>query len=749
MRDALAGLNAAQREAVSITEGRVRVRAGPGTGKTRALTHRYAYLVGGLGISPRRVWCVTFTNKAALEMRERVIALCGDGINPCVSTFHGFCAAFLREEIAPLGFPPNFTILAVPDVKEMLRPLYAELGISGRQLPLKDAWEFIDAHKYQVDYLTPMTAPDARGILMGTDSLPPAERLFWHYVARERATFSLDFDDLIKFTLRILERCPEVRERAQARFEYIMVDEFQDIDREQRDLVEILAGRHHNLFVVGDPDQTIYSFRGADVAFFNHFADDFPGTADVTLTENYRSQAPILDCAFGLISNNPDPRRLPLSAKVAPLRADELTPTALPRARLKDADLAREARAAVGPGMGLLPDPAADPAPGPQSPVSALPSLARCLDHEDEVAVIAEQAQALREMHPKASIAVLYRSRQVGERVERAFIERGIPHHVVAEISLFERREVRDALAYLRLVVNPGDDLAFRRALGERRRGFGRRRLERLTALAARDGQSLFAALSGALDDPALRVTPDVREFVGLIAGLHGATRLAPAAELARVLEATGYEERLRQEGEQERLKSLKSLRDLALGFEGREGVDCTAADFLGSLSLFMHEQDRPREGEALLMTIHNAKGLEFDYVLLAGLEEKIFPSAKCATRAEVDEERRLMYVAMTRARRQLFMTAVTGEGEGDSRFVGELPQGGIMEVGEAPGAAQSPGAVPPTLPGLAKGERIFHAIMGPGTVLSVDVGAGECTVAFDSLPTPRTLSLGAPLERA
>ena len=315
----LNALNQEQRAAVKQTEGYICLHAGAGTGKTRTLAYRYAFLINELGIAPRSVWCVTFTNKAAAEMKKRVASLCGSVVgNPFVTTFHGFCSMFLREEIQALGWPKTFTICDVNDVKDMIRPLYKECGVDGKKLSLTKAWASIDTLKETLDYLPTLVGANSAELLWRSqNSAEDENKIFWRYLFAQRTTYSLDFDDLILFTLHILKHYPEVRERWQKRFDYILVDEFQDIDRDQYELVEIMAGQNHNLFVVGDPDQTIYSFRGAQVEFFNQFASAHAGleSHQLYLTYNYRSQAQILQAAYHVISHNYDEARRPLVAR--------------------------------------------------------------------------------------------------------------------------------------------------------------------------------------------------------------------------------------------------------------------------------------------------------------------------------------------------------------------------------------------------------------------------------------------------
>ncbi len=747
----LSDLNAEQQAAVTATEGYVRVSAGAGTGKTRTLTYRYAYLLSQLGMSPRSVLCVTFTNKAAQELKSRVFKLCGDIANPFVATFHGFCAEFLRSEIKAVGFPQNFTIIDVADSKTLIKRVFRALKVNGREFSLKDAWEYIDGRKYDISYARTLIHRDSSRMLYQAQIAPTLrERVFFHYLYLERQQYLVDFDDLIALTLIILQDFPEVRQRWQERLEYILVDEFQDIDKLQYQLVEILAAHNRNLFIVGDPDQTIYSFRGADVRYFTNFNQVHPDAKVLHLTHNYRSQPFILDCAYTVISHNEDVGRKKLIAhlKMATTDAAPLNLQALKR----EDDVLKNMRQKPFPGR--LPVPPPKFALLPSVPRSLKPALIHLPDRLHEARFICDEIKEIKQLTPQASIAVLYRSRFVSAPLEEALIHAKLPYSVQADVPFFMRAEIKDALSYLRLVLNPQDDMALTRIINNPRRGFGRTRMQRLQELSAKEQLPLFTALCRHVADRELNLSAAMLDFIAALGELHAAPRLGPLAEYERIINRFGYEASLKQVGDEERLSSLQMLRDQCAAFERDAGERTELADFLNHVALFTSADMRDQPGAVKLMTIHNAKGLEFDYVFIAALNEKIFPSAKSQNLPEIEEERRLLYVAITRARRQVFMTESSEYSVQDnaalkaSRFIYELRHDEIVECGERAELEQRlGGGVELPTQRFVPGQEVMSEIIGRGRVESVDVTAGEYKIYFYALDRVRTMSYKAPLQ--
>lgn len=745
-----ADLNEEQAQAVKATEGYVRVLAGAGTGKTRALTYRYAYLISVLGMSPRSVLCVTFTNKAATELKQRVFRLCGDIANPFVTTFHGFCAEFLRTEIQAVGFPQNFSILDVSDSKSLIKQIFRALKVNGREFSLKQAWEYIDGRKGDISYVPDLIADDS-SILLHKAQIAATlqDKVFYHYLYLERQQYGVDFDDLIALTLQILLNFPEVRARWQQRLEYILVDEFQDIDKLQYQLVEILSEQNRNLFIVGDPDQTIYSFRGADVSLFVNFPQVHSDAKLYSLVHNYRSQPFILDCAYTVISHNQENGRSRLISHLKMI-SDEAVPLKL--SALKEREHLYDGLRNFARNSALVNEPPRFNLLS-QEPQSLKPALVHLKTRKQEALFICDEIKELRKRHPKASVAVLYRSRFVSAPLEKAFINAGIPYVVHSDVPFFMRAEIKDAIAYLKLVLNPADDLAFVRVINTPRRGFGKARLQHLRELAEHDGTPLFATLCAHAADSSLVSGSALRQFLLDLTELNQAPRIGPLAEYERIINAFGYEAYLKQTGDEERLASLNMLREQCAAFEREAGEHTVLGDFLHHISLYTEAQLSDKPDCVQLMTVHNAKGLEFDYVFIAALNEKIFPSAKSQNLPQIEEERRLLYVALTRARRQVFMSEsadfVVQDNEclKGSRFLNELRPDEIVECGGNRSEIRAGGGVELPQQHFEVGQEVISEVIGRGRVESVDPAAGEYRVFFYELNKIRTMSFRAPLQ--
>lgn len=745
-------LNEEQYRAVCTTEGFLRVLAGAGTGKTKTLAYRYAYLLTALGMSPKAVLCVTFSNKASREMRGRINKLCGDIALPYVTTFHAFCGDLLREDINALGFAKNFTVIDVSDAKDVLKPIFKSLGISGRDFTLKDAWEYIDWKKGDISYVSLMCADDSNVILaQAAEAATLKEKVFWQYIYQCRISGSLDFDDLIAFALTILRTRADLREKWQRRFEYIEVDEFQDIDAQQYELIGILSAEHKNLFIVGDPDQTIYSFRGANVKYFTDFAQNFPGTVTINLYKNYRSQENILNCAYTLISNNDDPGRKKLQAMRKDIDLEAMA--SLVEIKEEDNDLETAGLLKSAFNKKLLPT---------EYPVefrivndkkrTMLPVIANCPSLKAQAEFVVRETLNIKELNHTATIAVLYRSKHLSQSIEQAFIKYNVPYRVYADIRFMERKEIKDVVAYLRLVFNLDDDAALCRIINVPRRGFGVIRLERLKQMAEVSHRSLFRELVARLDDAELNVSSAVKEFAENIVSLNQRSSLGPVAELEKVLNLFRYEVMLKKEGDAEKLESLTTLRFLARDFENKMGERSNIADFLTHLVLASSKDDDNDARQVELMTVHNSKGLEFDYVFVIGVNDGIFPSAKSSSLQELQEERRLLYVAMTRAQKQLFICMAggktfAGEELKASRFVEEFRDDEVFVTGEKLLKPYLNSAVKPAMKHFNVGDKVVNPVLGLGTVTEINEKSGEYVVYFKSIGKSRTLSFNAPLQ--
>ena len=709
-------LNQAQREAVTATEGYVRVVAGAGSGKTRALAHRFAFLVNELGILPGNILCVTFTNKASNEMRQRIHNLTGDNDTGYVNTFHGFCVSVLQEDSHAVQYPKNFLVLDNSDIDAMLRLVYEERGLTLRDMTFSRARDMIEIQKLfrKPDYYLDMITMDLDTLRQKYRQASSADDIiFYGYLYQQKKCFGLDYNDLIKFTLYIFRENGEIRLKWQKRLEYIMIDEFQDIDGLQYELMEVLCGYHKNLFIVGDPDQTIYTWRGADVKYLMDFPQNFPGTRTVMMMENYRSTPQILRAANSLISKN----------------RNRIEKTLIPMLPEGESVLCHHGKTA-----------------------------------EAEAEWMAYQMQELHDRGvPFRDMTVLYRAHYVTRTVEEVLLRRKIPYTIYSGVQFFGRAEIKDALSYLRMIAYR-DDLSFRRVVNTPRRNMGQRRMRFLEETAARLGCSLYDALTRTLDEDIFKGTGAAR-FVGLVE-LYGANYSErPVSEvLSALLNDSGYEEALRTEGSQERLDNLAELKQSVYEYETTCGEEATLEHYLSHVALFSNADGQEAGDKVKLMTVHAAKGLEFPYVFLCGMNEGIFPSRRTRTLPAMEEERRLAFVAMTRAEKRLFLSESEGRNlDGSprypSRFLLDIDPA-LLEHTEPPRDSliadareyieASERRLPdgPETDWFQVGDRVLHEYLGPGTVVDVDRDKQAHVIRFDSMPTPRSISLRVKLTR-
>ena len=709
-------LNTAQREAVSTTEGFVRVIAGAGSGKTRALSCRFAFLVNELGILPGNILCVTFTNKAANEMRQRIHNLTGDNDTGYVNTFHGFCVSVLQEDSFAVQYPKSFLVLDNADVDAMLQIIYEERGLTLRDMTFSMARDRIEILKLfkRPDYYRDMIALPLEALKEKYDNAVTVEDIiFYGYLYQEKKCFGLDYNDLIKFTLYIFKEREEIRLKWQQRLEYIMIDEFQDIDYLQYELMEVLCAWHKNLFVVGDPDQTIYTWRGADGSYLLDFDKKFPGTKTIMMMENYRSTPQILAAANSLIAKNT--KRIP----------KELLP--------------------------MLPD--------------GGPVVCHFADRQDaEAKWISEEIKRLHEAGmPYSEITLLYRAHYVTRAIEQVFLQEKIPYTIYSGVQFYDRMEIKDALCYLRMIVYK-DDLSFRRIVNAPKRNMGKRRMEFLQDYAEQHSCTLYQALQATLEDPVFKGTK-AGPFVALVERFAGGQAGRPVSEvLADILNESGYEKMLRTEGSQERLDNLAELKQSVYEYETTCGEECTLEHYLSHVALFTNTDSLDSKGKVKLMTVHAAKGLEFPCVFLCGMNEGIFPSRKVRTLEAMEEERRLAFVAVTRAEKLLYLTRAEsrnfdGSPQYPSRFILDIdrqliqftkePREGLIkeardyiELSRKYMPASERDVVFPV------GQRVRHAVFGTGTVTDVDRDRGAHVIQFDSMDTPRRISFRVKMER-
>ena len=735
-------LNPRQQAAVEHPAGPLLVLAGAGSGKTRVLTARLAHLIDGMGIRASAVFATTFTNRAAREMRHRVASLLGrEPAGLWIGTFHSLSARLLRREAPLLGFTPQFTIYDEDDRLALLKRLLEQAGYAAKAFPPRLVQNLVSGAKNRL-----VTPEELAG--SATDKL---ERVAAEmYVALDRAlraANAMDFDDLLLHPLMVFREHPDRLAWYQQRFRAVLVDEFQDTNRAQYLLVRGLAGAHGNICAVGDDDQSIYSWRGADVRNMLDFQRDFPAATLVRLEQNYRSTQTILDAANALIAEN----------------TQRLGKTLF------------TARAGGAPIL-----------------------LVATADERDEAEWIVREfrSRMADEHYAPPDCAVLYRTNAQSRALEEALRRAGMPYQIVGAISFYARREVRDLVAYLRLVVNPADDEAFLRAVQVPRRGLGLSSLAVLQAVAAQWSRSLLATAEIADRIPDLRpqAKRGLTAFAALIAELRGAAHAAPAQMLERVIEAIQYEQVLESEGPEglERVENVREL--LAAAAEWSEEVDADDTGtplerFLAIAALTTSAEQAGGDPDGVtLMTVHTAKGLEWPVVVVAGLEDGLFPLSRALETPEgAEEERRLAYVAVTRARDRLCLTWARARRRGGqlmpglpSRFLEAIPPGvseerrsssafagGWRDGGRAArpardGVARIAATVAATFvvedesqdaPRFVKGERVRHRRFGAGTIRAL-AGRGrdlKVEVAFDDVEigTKVLLVAYAGLERA
>jgi DNA helicase-2/ATP-dependent DNA helicase PcrA len=716
LENILQGLNASQLEAVTSTEGFIRVIAGAGSGKTRALARRFAYLVNEIGILPGNILCVTFTNKSANEMRQRIHNLTGDNDTGYISTFHSFCVSVLQEDSHALQYPKSFLVLDNSDIDSMLKIIYEERGLTLRNMTFSKARDMIEIRKlikepkYYLDMLNMSLDTLRQKYLTATE---PSDIIFYGYLYQEKKCFGLDYNDLIKFTLYIFEQNEAVKIKWQQRLEYIMIDEFQDIDELQYKLMSVLCGYHKNLFIVGDPDQTIYTWRGANVRYLLDFDKIFPSVKTIMMMQNYRSTPQIVSVVNDLIDKN----KFRIKKNLMPTIADGR------KVICHHADTS-----------------------------------------EREAMWIAEQIQALHgEGTSYREITVLYRAHYITRIVEEVFLREKIPYAIYSGVQFFNRMEIKDALAYLRLIAYK-DDLAFLRVVNVPKRNLGERRIKFLQEYAVKHQCSLYISLETNLDNEIFKGTK-AAQFVALIENFAANYAERQISELlAAILNESGYEKMLRTEGSQERLDNLAELKQSVYEYETSCGEESTLEHYLSHIALFTNSDAADNSDKVKLMTVHSAKGLEFPYVFLCAMNEGVFPSKKTDTIQKMEEERRLAFVAMTRAQKGLYLSEAEGRNfDGSprypSRFLLDIepalldytqkPQEGLIrETKDYLVINERYLADEENQLSLAVGQRVKHNIFGSGTVVDVDLIKAAHLVKFDNIDTPRSISFRAKLEK-
>ena len=723
----LAGLNPPQREAVEHTEGALLVLAGAGSGKTRVLTHRIAYLLAKGAARPGEILAITFTNKAAAEMRERVGELVGRSVRAMwVTTFHSSCARMLRADAERLGYSKGFTIYDQSDSLRMLKRCLRELGVDPKRYPARAIHSKISGAKNQ------LIDSDTYSETQGSVFEEIVAEAFPLYEKRMLEANAMDFDDLLVRTVNALELFEDVRERWRRTFRHVLVDEYQDTNHAQYRLLQLLASEHGNLMVVGDEDQAIYGFRGADIRNVLNFEDDFADASVIKLEQNYRSTQTILSAANAVVERNRERRPKKLWTDVE--GGDKV-------------------------------------------------ELAELGDDHEEARWVAAEIQRLGEEHgvTHADIAVFYRTNAMSRVLEDTLVRFELPYQVIGGTKFYDRAEVKDAVAYLNLLINPADQVSFSRIVNSPRRGIGDTSQGRLASYANTAGLTIWEVMEKVEDVPGLSAAAikSVGRFYEAMDLLRGRVDAAqPVTEILQaVLSETGYLEALEAERTVEaegRIENLEAFGEAAAEFDRNREVEGDSEtppleEFLQQISL-LSDQDSIEDKQELvtLMTVHNAKGLEYDTVFVVGCEDGSFPHMRALEEGGEEEERRLCYVAITRARKRLYMTwarerRLFGRAERNlpSRFIDELP----IELTERQASAStSLGAMswdqpapntdgeqrvdPGSALEMQTGDDVVHASFGDGVVTGVEPG-GVIVVRFAGDGAERKLMADyAPIRR-
>ncbi len=741
MESLLDGLNPVQREAVLHDEGPLLIVAGAGSGKTRVLTHRIAYLIRERGVSPFSILAITFTNKAADEMKGRVGALVGPVAQRMwVSTFHAACVRILRRDGGRLGYRSSFTIYDEADANRLTGYVLRDLDIDAKKFTPRAVHGAISAAKNE---LVDAAAYAARARTVYERRIAD---VYTEYQKRLRAASAMDFDDLLTVTVELLRTAPDVLAHYQDRFTHILVDEYQDTNRAQNELILLLGRRHRNVCVVGDSDQSVYRFRGADIRNILEFEEAYPDATIVVLEQNYRSTQTILDAANAVIANN-------AMRKPKALWTEQVGGEVISRYHAED--------------------------------------------EHDEAAWVAGEMLRLHDLADTtwAEMAVFYRTNAQSRVLEEQLVKRNIPYKVVGGTRFFDRREVKDLLAYLRAVANPSDEVSLKRIVNVPKRGVGDTSVARLDGWAAANDTTFAAALEAVersgVTGRALGGVLELRDLLGQLRGSleEGAS---PARLLSDVLDRTGYGHDLETEGTVEAAGRLENIAELLGVADEHDSLD----DFLEAASLVSDAEDIDGdESKAVLMTLHTAKGLEFPAVFVIGLEEGVFPHLRSLGEpSELEEERRLAYVGITRARQRLYLSHAwcrtlwgSTQYNPPSRFLAEIPEELTKLAGGGrprPSAYASSGGAGPRLGGgtnsrdhrrdvveaalrgrvaspvkttgaedlgLRVGEDVVHGKWGEGVVLEI-MGSGdkaEAVVRFPGLGEKRLLLSMTPLKRA
>lgn len=682
-------LNEAQKEAVVDESKHLRIIAGAGSGKTRVLTMRIAYLIEKLNINPYNILAITFTNKAAKEMKNRVIEMLGEKGTGChISTIHSLCMRILVEDISALNYPKNFTVVDADDQRQILKEAYKELEMDKKEYPYGNILDYIANNKYM--NVSPEKAIEQA---YGEERLLKKAKTYEYYDNRLKNMYALDFDDLILFTTKLFKLYPNILEKWSKKYKHILVDEFQDIDKEQYLLIKQLTSYHDNLYVVGDPDQTIYTWRGADVNIIVNLDKDFPDTKTILLTENYRSTNNILKGANSVIKHN--------------------------KARVDKELFSRK-----GDGEKII--------------HKTLKS-----EYGEANYVVNQIIKLHNDGYNYNEIAILYRSNYLSREIEKVLLENRLPYVIYGGIRFYERAEVKDILSYLRMITR-NDDLALMRVINNPRRGIGNKTIDNIFEVAKKNDLTMYEVLRDKIYDPKKATATS---FINMIEKWKEDSKTLDLETLLQeVLNDSGYRDMLEKDNETERLENIKALLDDIVEYQ-EIYPESSLDDYLQMISLYTDRASENSENAINLMTIHAGKGLEFPIVFVIGLSEGIFPSERTLEEGikGLEEERRLAYVAYTRAKEKLYLTDsnsfsyVIQSNKLPSRFINEIDENCIEHLNDfvnnntfklfdedviSPSISK-----PSSAPIYRNGDLVEHKIFGDGVVIENDNDV--LTIAF------------------
>ena len=689
-----------QQQIIEATEGNIRVRAVPGSGKTFALTKRIVYLILELYVEPSSIVAMTFTNKAANEMKYRLKKMIGDFATCYAGTFHGYCNLILKEEIYRLSYPKTFVILDKKAQVDLIREVADELGFSLKDFTAKEYADKICEEKQDRAYI-PLMLDTGREALQKkiSHTQDPFYQVYYSYLKKQRDNYVLDFEDIIQFAIYILTQYKEALKKWQSRCQYLLCDEYQDVNKNQEYLLYLLSGKYHTLTVVGDDDQCIYGWRGSDVEYMVHFNERYENVMDYSLSRNFRSTPEIVAAANSLIEKNQN-------------RLEKQMYT--------------------------------------QNPHGAKP-VYNCLPYEkDEAVWIAEQIDAAVSTGKKyADHTVLVRAASQTRALEEAFLAKKIPYKILNGARFYDSEEIRTVLAYLRMVYAP-NDLDFLWTIKRPRKGFGKKSIEDLKKYAAEHEIGLFQALGEQIEQGTVKKEV-LAAYYKNISELHKEYDKYSCKELVNRVLDFGYREELEQDVEQRRLDNVTELITAIAAMEAENQDKLSLEELLAHFALFTAQDDDDEKNVVKVMTIHTAKGLEFDIVFICGLVDGQFPSRRLRNEDELEEERRLFYVAVTRAKTRLYLSSYAAKSEGfpvrPSAFIQDIDYNLLECVGNV---VQNGQTTPQMLPKKTfdVGDKVEHKIFGVGTIVDINLSTQSYEIDFEKLTGTRKIMFRAELKK-